>query len=311
MGKPLFIAIFLLFAAGLALYMLSNSPQFFGPFGGLRSTSTPLGARSSTLVPYEPYNPSMGTYFAGSNQTAGSSTYLSSIPDSQIPQGFTRAQLSRQFGRVRVASAYRSVFGSSPSEIRLYAGYLSQNEAINITGWRVRSNRGEVIITQAVSSYEPSGFTPPSDIILRSGNYVVLYGALSPLARNIRLNKCIGYLNTLYQFFPPLPSNCPLPSDLGVLYLSGQCQAYVRSLGGCQLPSVSFYNQLPGTTEGNACRNFLNGVNYRSCYEDHRSDVDFLGSEWRVWVNRDILDPQHDLVRLYDPQGLLVDQYVY
>jgi hypothetical protein len=188
---------------------------------------------------------------------------------------------------------------------------LSKGEVINITGWRLRSNKGEIIIPQAVNIYEPSGFAPQEDIVLSTNSNVNIYSNQSPISRNLRINKCIGYLENTVDFNPPLPQNCPSISRSGIAYLSGQCQSYIFSLGGCKLPEVSFYNSLPGTDEGNACRQFLSTINHSTCFQKHRFDSDFLSNEWWVWANQNILDPQHDRLRFFDKQGLLADEYVY
>jgi len=84
-------------------------------------------------------------------------------------------------------------------------------------------------------------------------------------------------------------------------------------LGGCKAVDYSFYNSLlTGTSEGNICRAYLNTVaTYGSCFEKYSQDKDFLSSEWRLWVNNDILDSQHDRLNLFDNNGLLVSDYVY
>ncbi|MDP3015028.1 MAG: hypothetical protein Q8N28_01275 [bacterium] len=138
-----------------------------------------------------------------------------------------------------------------------------------------------------------------------------IYSNKSPFNRNLRLNKCIGYLEENYDFNSALPQNCPSIPRSEFAHLSGQCQSYILSLWGCKLPDVSFYNFLPGTDEGNACRQFLNTISHGSCYRKHRYDLDFLSNEWRVWIDYDILDKYHDRLRLLDKNGLLVDEYIY
>jgi len=147
--------------------------------------------------------------------------------------------------------------------------------------------------------------------VVSGNNYVNIYSGFSPINRNLRLNKCTGYLENNFTFNPSLPQDCPSISRSEISYLSGQCQSYLLSLWGCKLPDYSFYNLLPGNDDGNNCRNFLNNINYTSCLQKHRSEADFMSNEWRVWINENILDSQHDRVLLFDTQGQLVDQYTY
>lgn len=303
MANFLKVIIFLAIVAGIGIYFFSHSSELFKGTPQEKIISAPS---TKYVAPSGPNAP------LGSNMTAPStiSSQSSQISDSQIPSGFTRGQLSSYFHKITISSAYTSSYSSYPSEIKLYSS-LSKDEKINITGWRIKSNRGEIIIPKAVNVYEPSGFSPEEDIVLSANNYVNIYGNNSPISRNLRLNKCTGYLQNTYNFNPALPQNCPSISNSEISYLSGQCQTYISSLWGCKLPDVSFYNLLPGTNEGNTCRAFLNAINSAFCFQKHRSDSDFLSNEWRIWVNQNILDSQHDKVLLYDKQGLLVDQYIY
>lgn len=233
------------------------------------------------------------------------------IPDSQIPAGFSRKDLSPYFKKVKISSASASSQVLNPSLIKL--SFLSkEKEMINITGWKIKSNLKSIIIPQAVNIYEPSGMTPQEDIILSTGNYVNIYSNKSAINKNLRLNKCIGYLEITYDFNPALSLSCPsLFSRSEIAYLSGDCQSYILSIGACKLPDVSSYNAFPGTDQGNACRIFLNTISHNSCFQKYRSDSNFLSNEWRVWTDWNILDLKHDRLWLFDKQGLLVDEYIY
>ena len=235
------------------------------------------------------------------------------ISEHLIPDGFTREQLSPYFLKIQVSSVSpnRSQNISSYSTIRLGSYFSSNDKEINITNWRIKSNRHEIVIPKAIRIYNPLVWESEKDIVLSGGNYVYIYSHKSVFNRNLRLNKCIGYLENTYNFIPSLPQNCPSIPRSEFNYLSGECQSYIFSLRGCKLPESSFYNTLPGTDAGNDCRAFLNTISHGSCFKKHRYDVDFLSNEWRVWIDMDILDLEHDRVLLYDKEGLLVDEYSY
>ena len=199
------------------------------------------------------------------------------------------------------------------SRITLYSR-LKEGEAVDITGWKIKSNKNEIIIPQAVEIYNPDGSAQASDIILKPGNYVELYSLTSPVNRNLRLNKCVGYLEEIYNFQPIyLSRNCPAFSGSEIRQFSGQCQSYLLSLSACKTPDVNFYNNLPGTDEGNACRAFLQTIGYGNCFRGHRQDADFLSNNWIVWLETQTLnlDSRHDYLRLYDRKGNLVSEYNY
>ena len=297
------ILLFLVIVVGIAAYFLSRAPSMFQSF-----------PQEKILSPTSPSISKSPAVSSAPTQISSSTEISSQIPDYLIPSGLTRAQLSPYFQKVRISSAFASNYSTYSSQINLYA-YLSNSEKINVTGWRIKTNHGEFIIPQAVNIYDFSGFSFEQDIVISGNANIYLYSTRSPINLNFRLNKCAGYLQNNYSFNPALTRNCPTPQRSEIYYLSGQCQSYILSLGSCEVPSISFSNSLSGTDEGNACRQFLSTVNQYTCYQKHHWETDFLSNEWRIWTNwtnfNGLLDPQHDTVRLFDTQGLLVDQYIY
>ncbi len=297
MGNLIKIILFLIVIVGIAVYFFSQSPKIFQG-----SPQEKISAPSQTYISPSPtyYNPS-------------SYSPPLEIPDYSIPSGFTRNQLSSYFGKINIFASYAYGY-INPSEIKISSN-LSNNEKVNISGWRIKSNNGEIVIPQAVNVYNPSGFSPQEDIVLSTNNYVNIYLSVNPVNKNFRLNKCVGYLQNTYVFNPPLPQNCPSPSRSEISYLSGQCQSYILSLWGCMVPdkdSESFYTSIGGSSKEEVdCRAFLDTINQNGCFQKYRWDNDFLSNEWRVWVRQHILDSQHDRVLLFDKQGLLVDEYTY
>jgi len=232
--------------------------------------------------------------------------YLPNVSDSEIPAGFKREQLSPYFKKIRISSLSYSTWGSYPAYITLSAS-LTKDEAMNITGWRIKGNLENILIPQAIEVYDPSGFGGLADIVLKNYQTVNFYSSFSPISRNFRLNKCAGYLEEIYDFNPPLPRNCPYVNRTEISNLSGVCQSYILSLSSCKMPETN----LTVTLYDENCRVYLNNLNYRGCFNRYRLDPDFLSSEWRVWVGRNILDPNHDQVLLLDKNNLLVDIYTY
>ena len=88
-----------------------------------------------------------------------------------------------------------------------------------------------------------------------------------PIGASFRENKCIGYFSTFQKFSPPLPQNCPTPSDeLSSLYGAGYvrdvaCVDYVNKLSRCQV-ALS-----PPVTVSGACQNLwvIKYLNYNGC----------------------------------------------
>lgn len=228
-----------------------------------------------------------------------------------IPSGYTRAEISPFYQKVRIFSVSPSLYSNYPSQIRLYSYFTKTSERIDVTGWKIKSNKNEVTIPQAANLYDLLGFSVDSDIIFGPNSYIDVYSNSSAVNRNLRLNKCSGYLENDFSFVPSLPRSCPLITRPEISNLSGQCQSYIMSLNSCQIPSVSVYNSFPGGDDGNKCRAFLGNLNYASCVKENRNDADFYLNDWKVWVGKNILDAQHDTVKLFDSAGLLVDQHIY
>lgn len=229
----------------------------------------------------------------------------SSAVSQNIPEGFTADQLSPYFGKVRIGSVSP---GSQFSYGRLSINAnLGKEESVNVTGWFLQANRGSQFLPRAINVYDPTGLTPESDVFLRRSETLVLYTTQSAIGKNLRLNKCIGYLENTNKFTPSLPRNCPSVGFSEISSFTGKCQDYIRTLGSCRLPAPN--PDVPETDY--ACRSYIDTINYRGCYERHRGDGDFLSREWRVWTGSRFLDERHDRVLLLDKQGLLVDIYSY
>ncbi|MBI5733148.1 hypothetical protein HY967_04355 [Candidatus Jorgensenbacteria bacterium] len=215
--------------------------------------------------------------------------------------------------RVDQLSPYYKKFGFSLNQdgFSISAGDIGEKK-VNITGWRFKTNRGEVIVPRAVNMYHPNGLSPEEDIVLSTGDYVNGYSSLPPLGKNVRLNRCIGHLNNQYETSPGFPDYCPELLDRGeIVKLSGRCQSFLFSLGGCRKPTVDELNTVLGF-EDLQCHAFFNRFDYVSCYNRYYYEPDFLINEWRVWLGNNVpLDPEHDWIRFFDRNNLLIDQYIF
>ena len=163
-------------------------------------------------------------------------------------------------------------------------------------------------IPQAIDIYDPSGLTPASDILVKNGDTVYLYSSSAPF--NLRLNECIGYVAHVANFDPPLPlMRARISTSRRSRTLPAQCQNYIESSAQCQAPNMSS-PQIPRTDY--ACQDYLeNNFTYKSCFDEHDSDPNFLSNQVWVWTGSNVVDQYHDTVELLDRNGLLVDLYTY
>ena len=290
-----------------AFFALYKAPQFLEDFGFQFNSATSTRAKLSNLPPPPP-STSPSSPPSNSGQAPPPPRFYG-----QIPAGFTEKDLSLYFDKINIGwiSPLRDYFGagSSYSEINLYSN-LNQNEQINITNWQVKSNKDSFLIPQAVSVYNPPLVSQGEDILLRSGDRVRLFSHQAPFLINLKLNKCTGYLK---RFTPELPQNCPWINQSEIATFSGQCQSYILELGSCQIP----IHNPPVPTNDTGCFDFLSKLNYAGCFLEHHRDANFLSNEWRIWLGnfsqaqRNIFDPLHDRVLLFDKAHKLVDEYIY
>jgi hypothetical protein len=318
--------ILLALGVGIFLFHLGTTGGFALPSWSGFSSSTQfsfLPGQHATTLPVIPQgSPSefSGTTISAAGGSAGSggsgaaqpSTSItidpSTISAANIPAGFTAAQLSPYFHEVR--------FGSVSPGTSYYYGtitlitYFANNAAtgtIDITGWQIKSKNSGEYIPQAIALYDPSGLAAPSDIHLKNSDTVNVYSTTAPF--NLRMNKCVGYISHVANFNPGLPLNCPYMNSSQIANFTGACQNYIETLSGCSEPNMAS-PQIPRTDY--ACQSYLqNNFNYRSCFQQHASDADFLSNQVWVWTGSNVVDNYHDVVDLYDRSGLLVDQYTY
>ncbi|OHB21424.1 MAG: hypothetical protein A2939_03835 [Parcubacteria group bacterium RIFCSPLOWO2_01_FULL_48_18] len=233
--------------------------------------------------------------------------------DAVPPSGFQLKDLSPFYGKAWLSISGGWWYGSGFPSVEVGSRAASGESKLNITGWRIKSNRDEITVPQAVEIVYPGGVGAAQDIMLASNQFARIFltggSAGSQLGYNIRLNMCTGYLNETYGFDPALPVSCPRPSWSDDDHLPGYCQDYIAQISTCTTPQdmpLYIQNEEP-------CRNFINErFGYPVCFEQNRLRPNFLSDEWRVYVNRSsILDPLHDRVLLLDRNSLLVDMYTY
>jgi len=210
-------------------------------------------------------------------------------------------------GKIKITGTRPAALGR-PAEID-FSVSLAKNEAINLAGWRLRSARGIFYLPVAVEVFDPLNYSAPQNIVLKNSGQIKIYFTESRLGLSFRLNKCAGYLESLYHFNPALPKDCPvLAKEPGVNGLTQACRNYLDSLGTCEYPS----GNPPIPPDDYACREFLNNVNYEGCFARHKNDSDFLASEWRLFFPgmADFLVGQ-GTVELIDPAGRVVSERGY
>jgi hypothetical protein len=316
-GKIIVFIIILIVALGIGLYLYSSGTFANGlkGFDSLVSTSSStfsfFSFGSSTIVhgpstPVGPSAPQQTTISAPSSGGSSGSGTTSGINPANIPAGYTAAQLSPYFHKVLFGGVSAANFYSYGT-ITLNDNDYYSTSTIDITGWQIKSNVGDEYIPQAVDLYDPTGLALESDINVKTGDTVHIYSSSAPF--NLRLNECIGYAAHVANFVPALPLYCPQVDQSQIENFTGACQNYLNALWGCQAPDMSS-SQIPRNDY--ACMDYLeNNFTYRSCFNQHSGDANFLSNQVWVWTGSSPVNQYHDTVRLLDKNGLLVDIYKY
>ncbi len=234
-------------------------------------------------------------------------------PVPEAPLGFTTAQLSPYYQKVRIAGVQPPPsFFDDTSQFAIVADGANAS-AIVVTGWRLRGNSGEVTVPKGLADYTPTGSNVEGNIALEPGSSLdVRSQRKNEFGRNFRLNRCTGFLNNVYVFNPGIPNDCPmLYRSEEIQTLSGKCQSLIYSLGSCEIPTGERW-EVYGAESDADCHAFVNRFSYGECYRRFRWGPDFFSREWRAWLGARIpFDSQHDRILLLDQRGLLVDSYTY
>jgi hypothetical protein len=187
---------------------------------------------------------------------------------------------------------------------------------INLSEWSLVSEAsGSRLVIPKGTEIPTSGVVNAiQNIVLAPGDRALVISGRSPIGASFRENKCIGYFSTFQSFSPPLPQNCPTPHDelisfYGAGYIrDAACIEYVDKLSRCHVALT------PPVGVSNACQNFLvKYLNYNGCVEAHRSDADFKGDTWRIYLGRtsSMWRTNNELVKLLDVNGKTVDAFSY
>ncbi len=313
MGRYLFLAIVLIV---IAVALVNVAAQLKGSFklenlSSIFKFQAPSAQNNGTpSVSIEKGATSTSANYTGTSSSSSPSkpaTQAPAKPSPTPPPGFTAGELSPYYGEVHIGGVSVSNYGTG--QISLVTSYNS-GLPIDVTGWSIKSNKGNLLVPQAIADYNPYGFGAQVDITLGSGGRLDIYDAASPISRNLQTNKCMGYLNNTYQFTPRLQcSYVPMYTRSEISSFSGSCQNYIMSLGNCTIPKSDKLNTFSNEP---ACLSFLQRFNYAGCYNLNVNTSGFFTGKWMVWIPGIwSFDPSHDRILLLDKNGLLVSQYTY
>lgn len=181
----------------------------------------------------------------------------------------------------------------------------SNDTSLALAGWSLQSafNGARFVIPQAADTFVSGSINTILPVSLAPGETAHLSPRVSPVGVSFRENACIGYLGEHQEFVPELPVDCPPSANTPL-----ECAGYVSSIPACHFPGR---DSAPGVS--GACRAYAaTALSYTGCVREHRHDPDFKRSTWRLYYGlaQKVWRP-HDVVRLLDSEGRVVDVLTY
>lgn len=273
-------------------------------------------------------------------QTQKSNTYIDKATGKEKVYSPYHGQIN--LGPGTAASTYQ------PGQEYVTISAHGNKEPINIGGWILKNGWDKhlfvaskstiktsavsvTIPSQGVALYDP--YHPLTNksgpIKLKSGERAIITtGRPSTLSGvkikdNFKLNWCLGYLEDEPgdRAYPSLKYRCPSSNDVtGISYLDTACYNFVRSIRPCHTPkdiyvkSEDDYCLDRNCKLTSYCRNFVKeNYNFDSCFARYSAEEDFVGNEWRVFLNQswELWLDRRETISLYDRAGLLVAEVSY
>lgn len=277
-----------------------------------------LGGGSYLSLPRAPFSVGGSSVSLPGSSDGSSSGGYTPTPTPAALSGVTFGTPSPYRGVVSLSHYVSSAGATNPAQesIQLYVSQ-SAGTPVDITGWTLESEAtgNAMVIPQGTETPTSGIVNSVQDLVLAPGEKAMIMSGRSPIGASFRENKCIGYFSQFQKFSPALPQNCPSPStELSSFYgdsyyvRDATCIDYVQTLSRCQAVLS------PPVTVSGSCQSFLiKYLNYNGCVQTHRSDTDFLGNTWRVYLGRtsSMWRTQHEVVKLLDKSGKTVDAFSY
>lgn len=321
MNDGAFILAFFLFF--FAAWVASGGPtkpiSFAGPY------ITPVTTVGTTQTGY-------GTFPSGSVSIGTARASVSGIQQT-VADLNKQVQDARLFGEASpykgdVTISWGNSFGATDPKqeyITIRASHDAPQNLV-ISGWKlVRvSNDTVVTIPQGQETYSPTS-TATAPIVLHPDDMAIINSGESPLNESFKENECMGYYTKGEQFNPGLSQSCPDPNADFIAhyptnsYKDDTCYNLLKNTYSCNIPAET-------GSLSSICYNFIDTyLNYPGCVASHRTDQNFSGNTWRIYLNRTVIvghqtdyryygpvwKQTHDAIKLEDQNGKTVDLYEY
>jgi flagellar basal body-associated protein FliL len=279
------------------------------------------GTTTGTLIhlPWQPA-PVRGPDISSYVNTADEQQSAADTQSSDSGNAITRLQgygnPSPYAGQVAITD--NNATASDPAQEYVQIQASSDNGApVNITGWSLQSavSGRYAPIPQAAPIFVGGVVNNVSPVYLAPGALATITTAASPVGVSFEENICTGYLSQLQQFSPSLDQSCPSPSDAlpqtaqNLRAYGASCFDYIANMPSCYFSGTSLPTSLTP-----ACRSFIaNNLSYNGCVAMYRNQTGFNLPSWRLYfaLRSELWNNSHDIIRLLDSQGRVVDVLSY
>lgn len=274
--------------------------------------SNPLeffGNLASFKLPWQPSSP------LDLPTGASSSSVDTSLVPYDASQAKTFGYTSPYAGKVAIVD--HNAAGTDPSLEYVEIQILGESP-VSLSGWSLQSaySRTRALLPSATENLVSGTLNKLAAPDAPGGSTLYIVTGKSPVGVSFRENICSGYLAQFQQFTPPLEQSCPNPAD--ELTITGNnlrsygptCIDFVQSLSSCHFPTSA---EMPANISPE-CRDFASSeFSYNGCVTAHRDDAGFLKNSWRLYLNSPtrLWDDTHDVIRLLDDKGQIVDAITY
>lgn len=227
-----------------------------------------------------------------------------------VPAPKLESGVSPYRGGVKISSVSGASSGGLKDQyVRIY-NTGSEKKPIYIHNWSIANTQGkryflgEGALIPLVSDKSAVKFEPNQEALIHTGS--------SPINAGFRENACTGYLNENNDFSPRLSESCPRINVTKLVRLKDVCLRFLENkFSICRMPLISGEDTIG---IGDECSQFITDhMNYKGCVDDFRNASDFYRNTWHLYLNRTekLWRELHDIIILYDENGLIVDTYQY
>ncbi|GMU73818.1 MAG: hypothetical protein AMXMBFR44_0170 [Candidatus Campbellbacteria bacterium] len=196
-------------------------------------------------------------------------------------------------------------------------------DPIFISGWKLESlvSGNRATLPKGVALLEDDRpWRGEKNVFLLPGESAVVNSAYaSGINTGFLTNACIGYLEENRDFTPGLRNNCPLLEDEPLAANlfppsffddDDDFDACWDAIEDAPMCRKAFPDLDTDIDELKDCRAFIRKyATYEGCVALHKTDPDFLGDEWRLYLGarRDLWRSEREAIALFDHNGFVVD----